>query len=296
MGLRNLARIAAARSRRFINHRIAPRAVIGAPLWVALMLAVVGVAGEGLAASPFEEGRQIMQAVYDRGAGDNMSAEVRMILVDGNEKRTVRNLRTYRKAFGEAAFQVFFVLDPEDLKNSGLLSYDYSAPGKADDQWWYEPGQKKARRLAGAERSGSFMGSDFNFADLTRADMASFSYRLMKEREEDGTPTWQIQVLPKTREAARESGYAKSVLWVRKDNLFVVRAVRWVYNNRRIKHMRVTRLAEIDGIWMAVEKQMVTREGVRKVHSTILQFGNILFDQKLKKRLFTLRGLEKGLN
>jgi hypothetical protein len=47
---------------------------------------------------------------------------------------------------------------------------------------------------------------------------------------------------------------------------------------------------------LAAEKQMVTREGVRKLQSTILQFGNIQFDQKLRKRLFTLRGLKKGLN
>ena len=203
MGLMGLARLAAMGARRFIVHGNAPRGVLGAPRAVtvaprvvtgasfyilsmtALMLAVVAGAGKGLAASPFEEGRQIMQAVYDRWAGDNMAADVRMILVDKNETRTVHNLRTYRKAFGEALFQVYFVLDPGEQKNFGLLSYDYSAPGRADDQWWYEPGQKKARRLTGEERSGSFMGSDFNYADLTRPDMVSFSYRLMKEQRSE---------------------------------------------------------------------------------------------------------------
>jgi hypothetical protein len=236
-----------------------------------------------------------MQAVHDREDGDNRSAEVRLILLDNASNRSVRMLRNYRKNFGTAAFSVYFVLSPEDMKGSGLLFYDNNDPGRNDDLWLYEPGDKKARKIVGAEKSVGFMGSDFNYSDLTRPNMAAHNYRLLKEPTVDGIPMWQILMLPRNRETAVQSGYSQSMLWVRKDNLVITRAVRWAHNSRRIKHMRITRLARIEGIWVATEIQMLAKEDNRVVHSTILQLENVQFDQKLRKRMFTLRGLKAGL-
>lgn len=281
---------------------------LGAWLCLALMLAMMLVmilalpwpARESHAASAVEEARQIMQAVQDREDGDDRSAEVRIILVDNAANRSVRMLRSYQKDFGTAAFSVYFVLSPEDMKGGGLLFYDNTDPSTSDDVWLYEPGDRKPRQVAGGLKgsgfkSAGFMGSDLNYSDLTRPNLQAHSFRLLKEPIVDGIPMWQILMLPRTREMAVRSGYSQSMLWVRKDNLFITRAVRWVHNSRRIKHMRVTRLARIESIWVATEIQVLAKEDNRVVHSTILQLENVQFNQKLRKRLFTLRGLKAGL-
>lgn len=260
-----------------------------------LMAAVAHPAAQGAAAATKPDVREIMQAVHDREDGDNMSAEVTMILVDNNGNRTMRHLRAYRKDFGTAAFHIMYGLAPVEIKDAGLLSYDYTAPGKADDQWLFMPEMKKAHRIARHEKSRGFLGSDFSFSDVTRQDLASHRYRLMKEPKINGVPMWQIEVLPSTKEVAVESGYSKSMLWVRKDNLVAVRAVKWLHNSRRIKHVQVTRLALIDGIWVAVEVQMITKDGRNTLHATLLQLSNIKFNEKLNKRRFTVRALERGL-
>ena len=59
--------------------------------------------------------------------------------------------------------------------------------------------------------------------------------------------------------------------------------------------MQVKQLERIDGIWVATEMQMVTREGRDTVHATVLRFDNVKFNQKLDANLFTVRTLEKGL-
>ena len=40
----------------------------------------------------------------------------------------------------------------------------------ATEQYIYLPGLRRTRRIVGREREGSFMGSDFTYADMQRVD------------------------------------------------------------------------------------------------------------------------------
>ena len=60
-----------------------------------------------------------------------------------------------------------FFLSPADVKDTGFLTYDYDEEGRDDDQWLYLPALKKTKRIASGDKSGSFMGSDFTYADMT---------------------------------------------------------------------------------------------------------------------------------
>jgi hypothetical protein len=92
-----------------------------------------------------------------------------------------------------------------------------------------------------------------------------------------------------------EYGYTKSVLFVRKDNFMVVRAVHWVKEGNLLKYMDAKKLALIDGIWVATEIHMTTKKGKTTRHKTILKNENIKFNQDLKEDFFTIRRMEKGL-
>ena len=94
---------------------------------------------------------------------------------------------------------------------------------------------------------------------------------------------------------ADETGYSKSIMWVRQDIDMVVRSVGWVYKSRRQKYFQIKKLEQIDGIWMGTELQMVTKEGRKTVHATVLNFHNVKFNQNLDAAMFTVRRLEKGL-
>ena len=57
---------------------------------------------------------------------------------------------------------------PSDVQNTGLLSVDYDG-AKDDDQWLYLPSLHKATRISSGDKSGSFMGTDFTYSDMTQA-------------------------------------------------------------------------------------------------------------------------------
>lgn len=268
------------------------RHAVGPALLSMLASFVVGVP---MASADDPKAREIMQAVNDRDDGDNQVSDMLMILVDrrGNERK--RNIRSYSKDFGEDTHSIMFFLSPADVKDTGFLTFDYDESGKDDDQWLFLPALRKTKRIASSDKSGSFMGSDFNFSDMTERDLDDYEYKIMKEVEVDGVMTWQIESKPRSDDVADETGYSKAVIFVRQDNYVVIRVVNWVYKSRKRKYMKINKLEKIDGIWVATDMQMVTKEGRQTVHSTFLKFNNIKFNQDLDDSVFTVRTLEKGL-
>tara|TARA_B100000959_G_C14985333_1_gene625321 strand:- start:800 stop:1624 length:825 start_codon:yes stop_codon:yes gene_type:complete len=240
-------------------------------------------------------GREIMQQVLDRDDGDDGTSDMEMVLIDKKGRQRIRKMRSFSKDFGEDTYSVIFFLAPADVKNTGFLTYDYKKSGKDDDQWLYLPALRKNKRIASSDKSGSFMGSDFNYSDMTETDLDDFNYKLMKEVAVEDHKTWQIEVLPKNDDVADDTGYSKSIVFVRQDNYVPIRGVKWVYKSKKMKYMKVNKMKVIDNIWVVTDSQMATKQGRKTVHSTILRISNVKFNQDLKEEFFALRQLEKGL-
>ncbi|MDH4216031.1 MAG: outer membrane lipoprotein-sorting protein [Gallionella sp.] len=239
--------------------------------------------------------REIMQRVDDRDDGDNSSSEMEMVLIDKSGHERARKIRSFNKDKGEDKMRIMFFLEPADVKDTGFLTYDYDDAKKDDDQWLYLPALRKTKRIASSDKSGNFMGSDFNYADMTRKDLDAYDFKILKEEEVRGSRTWVIEAIPKTREEIEETGYTKSVVFVRQDSYVVVRAVHWVKDGGRLKYMDALKVEQIDGIWTITENTMTTKQGKETLHKTVLRFGNVKYNQKLTEDMFSVRRLEKGL-
>ncbi len=240
-------------------------------------------------------GREIMEKVNARDEGDRSTGEMEMILIDKKGKKRVRKLKTFGRKKDKDTLSLMFFLSPADVKNTGFLTYDYNESGKDDDQWLYLPALRKTKRIAAGDKSGSFMGSDLNYSDMTTPDLDLYDYTLMKETEVRGNKVWQIKAVPKSKDEAKKSGYSKSVIFIRQNNYVMIRAVRWVYKKRRNKYLDVKKLEKIDGIWVSTEMHVTTKTGKKTLHKTILKQKNISFNQdEVNADLFTVRRLEKG--
>lgn len=239
--------------------------------------------------------RQIMEKVENRDAGDNGSSEMRMTLIDDLNRRRVRTIRSFFKESGDINYKVLFFLTPADVQGTGFLTYSYKDSGKQDEQWIHLPALQKTKRIPSTSKKESFMGSDFTYADMASKDIDDYKYAILKESDVNGTPVWLIQALPINQEVIDETGYEKSVLFVRKDNYVIARAVYWVADEPLLKYMDVKDLQLIDGVWVATETHMTTRAGRQFVHQTILELADVRFNQDLDDDLFTLHRLETGL-
>jgi len=240
-------------------------------------------------------GQEIAQKVHDRDDGDNSVSKMTMTMIDKNGKKRVRNLKTFTKDKGEDKLKLMFFLTPADVKNTAFLTYDYEDSNKDDDQWLYLPELRKVKRIASSDKSSSFMGSDFTYSDMTSRNVSDYTYKIMKEKKVGGHMTWQMLVTPKSEKTIEETGYTKSIVFVRQDNFVIVQALNYIKIGKKLKYMMVKNLEKIDGIWTATQMQMITKKGKKTLHKTIFKFSDVKYNQGLEESLFTTRTLEKGL-
>jgi hypothetical protein len=243
-------------------------------------------------------GRQIMDRVDARDTGDDGISDMEMILIDKRGQQRVRKIRTFSKKYGEGGeddYGIMFFLSPADVKDTGFLTYDYDDADKDDDQWLFLPALKKTKRIAAGDKSGSFMGSDFSYADMSDRPLDRYDFTLMKETEVEGHKVWQVEAIPKTEKEIDETGYTRRISFVRQDNFVVIQSLGFLKKGKRLRYFKVNSLEIIDDIWVPTEMQMTTKKGKTTLHKTVLKNSNIKFGQDLSEAYFTVRQLEKGL-
>lgn len=239
--------------------------------------------------------REIMEKVDARDDGDNISQNTQMILIDKNDYQRTREIKAFIKDMGKDTWRIQFFLQPAEVKDTAFLTYDYYSGEKDDDQWLYLPELHKTKRIASSDKSSAFMGSDFSYADMNRRVLDEWRYTLLKESDVNGDKVWLIETKPVSPIVEERYGYSKSVVFVRQDNFFPVRAVHWLKDGDKIKYMEVKELEQIDGIWVATEIHMKTTKNKQTLHNTILKLNEVKFNQAIDESLFTIRRLEKGL-
>lgn len=241
--------------------------------------------------------RAIMARVDARDDGDNQTADMQMILVDKRGKQRIRKIASYSKDKGEDTYILMFFLHPPDVQDTAFLTYDYDEATQDDDQWLYLPALRKTKRIATADQSGSFMGSDLNYSDMTSRDLEDYDYSFYEKGPQTqvrGHKVWVIWSHPRDAKTIKETGYKKSLVFVRPDIDMVVRAINWVDDGGSLKYVDFRTIEQIDGIWVATETLVTKKKGKATVHKTILNLENVRFNQELEWDLFTVRRMEKG--
>ena len=258
-------------------------------------LVIVVTLGAAPQADSAQDARSIMEQVDARDDGDNQTADLQMTLIDQNDNERKRTIKLFSKDKGRDTWRMQFFLAPADVKDTGFLTYDYYGGDQDDDQWLYLPDLRKTKRIASSDKSSSFMGSDFSYADMTRRVLDEWDYKLLKEDLVDGQKVWLIETLPVSKAVEDRYGYKKSIVYVRQDNFMVIRAIHVLKSGNKVKYMEVKKIDQIDGIWVAVETWMKTTRNKRTLHRTILTMDDIKYNQDLDESIFSVRQLEKGL-
>jgi hypothetical protein len=186
---------------------------------------------------------------------------------------------------------------PAEDRGTGLLSIDYDDGAKDDDQWLFLPSLAKSTRISGSGKSGSFLGSDLSYADMTQKDPKNYEYKLIEQDAKvGGESCWLIEATPKTAKEKEETGYVKSHVWVSKDKLMPLQVKAWVAAGKKLKLLKFADIEKVDGTWTAKKLMVRTMSGDKAESTTILTWAGLRYnDPDVKADDFTERRLEKGL-
>lgn len=264
----------------------------------AVSVLLITLASPAFAIAPTEtDVNKIMKAVEDRATGDKGTARLRMKITDGAGRSRTRVVQSRTMKFKGGTKQLMIFESPADVRNTALLSVDYDAGAKDDDQWLYLPSLRKSTRISSSDKSGAFMGSDLTFSDMTKKDTTQYTYKLLKaEVKAGGEACWLIESRPSSAKEKRETGYLKSLVWISKAKLIPVQTKAWVREGKKLKYTKFARIKKVDGLWIPHRIAVRTVRGKKVVSTTVLDFMQYkLNNPAVKATDFTQRRLEKGL-
>src|SRR5688572_15585781 len=153
------------------------------------------------------------QYLIDEG-WQTLESQLVMILIDaaGNTSRRTVVKRIIEDA-GSPDKTLGIFLEPADVRGTIMLSFEQSYG--SDEQWLYLPSLKRTKKINAENKSGSFLGTEFSWEDISTSELTKFHYKYLRD---DGE-TWVVERTP----AYQFSGYSKQVTWVNKDNYQTVK-------------------------------------------------------------------------
>ncbi len=218
------------------------------------------------------------------GYGD-AKAEMVMTLINANGQERQRTMRSMvlEKKGGDKSLMEF--LTPADVKGTKFLSYEHA--DKDDDQWLYLPALKRVKRIASKNKSGSFMGSEFSYEDLTAFNIDKYNYS--GEAEDvvvDGKKLYKSVRIPKS----KNSGYTKQVSWVDPQTFLAQKVDYYDRKKELLKTAVFTDYKKMDGVWRIGKITMTNHQNDKK---TILVWKDETIKNGLKERDFNKRVLKR---
>jgi hypothetical protein len=242
---------------------------------------------------------EIMTKVDARDEGSSSVANSSMILIDRRDRQRARNLKQYSKKYEDNTKYMAHFLTPSDLKNTVYINYDWQASSRDDDSWLYLPALQKSKRISSQDRSGSFLGSDFTYSDISGFELDWYDYKLISNSEIiNGHDCWVIEYTAKPEFADKVlsvTGDTKTKTWVRKDIFMQIKSQIWKSRGDKIKYYSAGDVVQIDGIWTPKKMQMVTVKKGKKEHASIFLIHDIEYGVEITDQLFKSENMQRTL-
>jgi hypothetical protein len=235
---------------------------------------------------------EIVQSARDRISVNTTSTRARMVIAAKDGTTTERVVDQYSsdvdaagKKVGDRAIIAF--QKPASVAGTRFLTIDNADGG--EDRWIFLPALGKVRRISSGEGSGSFVGTDFSYDDMSALsrDAAEDDHRILKEEALDGKDCWVIESVPK--DASYQ--YSKAIQWIAKDTKMVWRLEAYDRKGALAKVLEILKAETVQGNLTPMVTKMST---VADKTSTTIYIDIIKYDEKIPDGVFTVNYLSTG--
>lgn len=180
---------------------------------------------------------------------------------------------------------------PADIKGTKVLIHEHR--DGEDDIWVYLPSMNKVRRLVSSNKKDSFVGSDFSYTDILTPRVDDYDHTLLRRENLDNVPCFVIESVPKSDKIKRDTGYSRTVSWIRTDNFVRIQADFSDVGGLPYKHMHVSAVTEVsahDGKWLIERVEMLD---IQSGHRTEIIFKDIKVGRKADENMLSPNSLDR---
>ena len=234
-----------------------------------------------LTAAP--EPQQIMDKVMEVQSSESSAMDLELTLIDAGGQERTRRLQTLSLTENEKTSSITVFLSPSSVKNTRFLAVENE--GGKTDQWIYLPALKRVKRIAANEEGGSFMGSDFSYADMasTTYDADEAKHTLLEET----ATTYTVRSVP-----FDTTTYGKTETTVDKETYLPLQVDFYGKDGTTLEKQLITQQVEqMNGKWIP---KIITMTTVASGHSTRIEILQAQYDIAMNSNYFTTRFLETG--
>jgi outer membrane lipoprotein-sorting protein len=233
-------------------------------------------------------GLQIIENVYNRDVGEDMTADLTMTLTNSAGNNRIREIKQFSKDFGDMEKKIMFFVSPADVKNTSFMNWSYDKVGKDDDQWIYLPALKKTKRISSDSKSDYFMGSDFTYDDLGDRQPNQDVHKLLHEEKVNGEDCYVVESVSKDKNYM----YSKTITWIIKDKWIGLKKEFYDEDEDLLKILKVNKYEDISGFWIITNTEMKNEQ---KDHKTIMILKNVKINTGIDDGKFTERIMTRGI-
>lgn len=244
------------------------------------------VVAPAFAETPEEKGLSIAREADKRLDGfQDYSSQLTMTLRAKNGQEAVRELRFKTlETPGDGDKSLTFFDQPKDVEGTTLLTYAHKTAD--DDIWLFLPALKRVKRIAGNNKSGPFMGSEFAFEDFGVQEVEKYSYKFLRDEALAGQDCFVIERVP----VERTSGYSRQEAWIDKTEYRLQKIDYFSKNGEFVKTLLAKDYKKyLDKFWYPDRYEMVNHDTGR---STALLFKDYKFRNGYTEREFDQSALE----
>ena len=234
-----------------------------------------------------QDGASIIHSARNRVQMETMSTRSRMVITARNGSTTERVIDQYSKDGPNGSRMVIVFQRPANVAGTRFLTMDNAAGGT--DQWIFLPSLGRVRRISASESSGSFMGTDFSYDDISSADrdINLDTHTLLGQETFNGNPVFIIESIP------RDSSYQYSRVtqWIDQNNFLIYRSEMF---NRRRELVKVLEMADFRDIQGRITPMQTTISTIGAGTSTTIFMEIVRYDDPIPESVFTTAFLETG--
>ncbi|WP_448567072.1 outer membrane lipoprotein-sorting protein [Thalassotalea ganghwensis] len=214
-------------------------------------------------------------------AGDDGRAQARMVIVDSQGNKQMRQFTILRKDtedLGDQQMLVFFSR-PSDV--SGTVFRVTKKITSDDDRWLYLPALDLVKRISAGDKRTSFVGAHFFYEDVSGRNPNEDNFVL--ENSDNGH--YQIKATPKDPNTVEFSWYR---VHIDQETFLPMKVTYFNQQNQAIREMEVLKTQVIDGFTTVIHSKI---SDLNDNSFTEMQFRGVQYNIGLPEDIFSERSL-----
>lgn len=250
--------------------------------YLMLFLAVIGTATVYA-----QDAQEIIDAARNRIDAQTVSTRSQMVLEAKGTVTGERLIDQYSSDAPEGNRTIIVFQKPATVAGTRFLTME-NVKGE-DDRWIFLPSLGKVRRIAASEGSGSFMGTDLTYDDIssTDRDVSLDTHTWLREEILAGKSCHVIESIP----IDKNYQYSKLVSWIDKESFVAWKIELYGKNGEVVKVLEVLETSVVQSRITPMRTRMTT---VADKTSTTINVKIIKYDDKIPEGVFTVDFLATG--